>query len=236
MTDTSLSPRSAKNARKDRGDATRQKLLLASVEVFGRLGFDAATTRALADAAGVNLQAITYYFSDKEGLYVATADYIADLIGKHMSNIGERLRLRFREAEESGVPIKIDEARSLLVEVVQHLAALFVSRESDLWARFMVREMIEPTEAFKRIYGRTMGPGMRIAGRLIAIIMAEPPDSERIRLHTLSLVGTVLMFRMARATAMAHLGWKRIGQREAQAVHDMVPEFVAAICPQGPVE
>ena len=39
-----------------RGDLTREKLLTASIDVFGRYGFDGATTRMLTDAAGVNQQ------------------------------------------------------------------------------------------------------------------------------------------------------------------------------------
>lgn len=67
------SNRPAPSRRGNRGDVTREKLLSASVDVFGRYGFDGATTRMLADAAGVNLQAIPYYFGGKEGLYIATA-------------------------------------------------------------------------------------------------------------------------------------------------------------------
>lgn len=49
---------------------------------------------------------------------------------------------------------------------------------------------------------------------MLAIILNEPVDSEHVRLRTLSVVGSVLMFRMAHATAMAHLGWEVIGERE----------------------
>ena len=64
-------------ARLDRGDETRQRLIAAATEVFGRLGFEAASTRAIADAAGANLAAIPYHFGGKEGLYLAVADAIA---------------------------------------------------------------------------------------------------------------------------------------------------------------
>jgi hypothetical protein len=44
-----------------------------------------------------------------------------------------------------------------------------------LWARFMMREQVMPSEAFNRIYRGLMKPGMETAGRLIAIILDEPP-------------------------------------------------------------
>ena len=43
-----------------RGEDVRLKLLQAAIEVFGRHGFDGASTRMLSGAAGVNLQAIPY--------------------------------------------------------------------------------------------------------------------------------------------------------------------------------
>ena len=96
----------AADPRADRGDATRQKLLAASIDVFGRLGFDGATTRAVADAAGVNLQAIPYYFGSKDGLYIATAEHIAAQIRSHVAELYARVQARLAEAEAQGIAIE----------------------------------------------------------------------------------------------------------------------------------
>ncbi len=56
--------------RRDR-EATKQALLAAAVEVFAEHGYDAATTRAVAQAAGVNEQLIQRYFGGKAGLLLA---------------------------------------------------------------------------------------------------------------------------------------------------------------------
>ncbi len=62
-----------------RGEQARQQLLQAAIELFGELGLKGATTRDIAQRAGQNIAAITYYFNSKEGLYLAVAQYIADL-------------------------------------------------------------------------------------------------------------------------------------------------------------
>ena len=221
--------RSAKQGRPDRGGAARRKLLAAAIDVFGRLGFDGACTRALADAAGVNLQAIPYYFGGKEGLYLAAAEHIAALIGTHTFDLRERVRSRLDEAVKHATPLKVYEARSLLTEIVQTLATLFVSRESEAWARFIIREQMEPTAAFSRLYEGAMKPGMEVTRRLLAEILGERADSELVRLRTLSLIGSILVFRMAHATAMAELGWKSVGRRELDVVRNHCAELVAAI-------
>ena len=58
----------------NRAEITREKLLSAALDVFGRYGFDGTSTRQLSEAAGVNLQAIPYYFGSKEGLYLAVLE------------------------------------------------------------------------------------------------------------------------------------------------------------------
>lgn len=60
----------ARAARKD-GEDSRQRLLLAALRLFAEQGYAKTSTRELAEAAGVNIAAISYYFGDKAGLYRA---------------------------------------------------------------------------------------------------------------------------------------------------------------------
>ncbi|MEJ2642743.1 MAG: TetR family transcriptional regulator, partial [Desulfosarcinaceae bacterium] len=62
------------------GSGARERLLEAAMDIFGRHGYDAATTRMIAAKAGTNIAAIPYYFNAKEGLYKAVVRHIVDLI------------------------------------------------------------------------------------------------------------------------------------------------------------
>jgi TetR/AcrR family transcriptional regulator, regulator of cefoperazone and chloramphenicol sensitivity len=53
------------------GEESRQRLLLAALYSFAQNGYNNASTRDIAEAAGVNIAAISYYFGDKAGLYRA---------------------------------------------------------------------------------------------------------------------------------------------------------------------
>jgi AcrR family transcriptional regulator len=46
------------------------------VELCGRLEFEAASTRGLAMATGVNLAALNYHFGSSGGRYVAVAEHL----------------------------------------------------------------------------------------------------------------------------------------------------------------
>jgi AcrR family transcriptional regulator len=217
----------------DRGDITRHKLLLAAIDVFGRHGFDGTSTRHLANAAGVNLQAIPYYFGGKEGLYIAAAEHIANVIAAHVSDLRESIRDRLTCVEHHTAPVTTAEAQKLLGDIIEIMAMLFVSRESETWARFLIREQMEPTDAFQRVYGGVMQPTLEVTSRLVGIILRKDPNSEHVRLRTLALLGGVMVFRIAHAATLAQLGWRELGAREAAIIRGHARELATSLVPSG---
>ena len=55
------------------GEQSRERLLHAALALFAEHGFAKTSTREIAEAAGTNLAAISYYFGDKAGLLTAVA-------------------------------------------------------------------------------------------------------------------------------------------------------------------
>lgn len=214
-----------------RRDLAREKLLAAALDIFGRYGFDGATTRKLADAAGVNLQAIPYYFGGKEGLYIATAEYLAEMIGQHVAGLRQRIGSRLMELDRNGEALTAVEARLFLTDIVQTMVVLFVSKESESWARFLIREQMEPTEAFTRVYQGIMRPMIEMGRRLMGAILGEDPASENMRLRTLSFIGSILVFRMAHAAVLAQMHWHSIGEEQIATVRAHAARLVAALSP-----
>ncbi len=213
----------------DRGDATKEKLLSTSIDVFGRYGFDGASTRKLADAAGVNLQAIPYYFGGKEGLYIAAAEHLAAIIGGHVADLRALIQERLARLDGEGAALSRVEARALLTQMVQRMVGLFVSRQSESWARFIIREQMEPTEAFARVYDNIMGPMIGMAARLVGTILGDDPASERVRLKTLSFVGSILVFRMAHAALLRQMHWDAVGPAELEMLQRHAASLVETL-------
>jgi len=52
----------------------RDRILMAADDLFGRVGFDAATTREIAEMSGVNKALIHYHFKNKEALFETLLD------------------------------------------------------------------------------------------------------------------------------------------------------------------
>jgi len=64
----------ADRAAAEAGSETRDRILQAALQAFAAQGFDGATTRQIADAAGVNLGLLQYHFGGKEKLWRAAVE------------------------------------------------------------------------------------------------------------------------------------------------------------------
>ena len=69
----------------------RERLLSVAIERFGESGFEGASTRDIAQAADTAMSSITYHFGGKEGLYLACADFIAEMAdGRYPIYLGSK--------------------------------------------------------------------------------------------------------------------------------------------------
>src|SRR5258708_910049 len=138
------------------------RLLDTAIDQFGRNGLQGASTRAIATAAGTTMSSITYHYGGKQGLYLAAARHIADRIGERMAPALAAPITRSRKGEGP------EAAMTELLSIVDRFVEMMVHPESAAWARFIVREQMEPTEAFDILYGGVMG---RLVDRLSALIV-----------------------------------------------------------------
>jgi TetR/AcrR family transcriptional regulator len=62
----------------DRSDQTRTRILEAAIHAFSENGLAGARTEQIADAAGVNKALLYYYFRNKDALYAAALEAVAE--------------------------------------------------------------------------------------------------------------------------------------------------------------
>jgi TetR/AcrR family transcriptional regulator, regulator of cefoperazone and chloramphenicol sensitivity len=208
-------------ARQDRGAETRAQLIEAALDVFGLLGFQGATTREIAKAAGANLAAIAYHFGSKEALHIAVAEHVA----KRMRAALEPALADIAAPTAAASPAAARESFGRLIGAYVDL--LVGSAEAERWARFIVREQMQPSAAFDTIYGFMRAP-VSLAMRLVAVATGRPEDEET-RLRVFAMFGQVLVFRVSQALVTRHMGWTAIGERERAEIKRIVAGHVAAI-------
>jgi AcrR family transcriptional regulator len=75
-----------------RGLETRERLVEAALEVFARHGFDGATTREIAAAAGVPQGLVTYHYASKQALWEAAVDWLFGEVAVELASTEDALR------------------------------------------------------------------------------------------------------------------------------------------------
>lgn len=73
--------------------ATRQRITEAAQKLFGEVGYQRTTVRAVADRAAINPALVIRYFGSKEGLFAATARF--DLKLPDLTQVSKRKRGSF---------------------------------------------------------------------------------------------------------------------------------------------
>jgi TetR/AcrR family transcriptional regulator, regulator of cefoperazone and chloramphenicol sensitivity len=218
-----------------RGDQTREALIDAAVEVFGRDGFRAASTRSIADTARVNQALIGYHFGGKPGLYVAVFDRIVRRVALYLDPIAEAVEQHLAALDEAPAAAKRQRAASLdlVHRLIDALVATFTMPESAAWARLILREQQNPSEAFDRLYGGAIGRILTLLSRLIGQIRDLDPDGVEARLLSQTIIGQALVFRSARATVQRHLGWQEVGADQIDLIRAMIRRNVTAMLSGG---
>lgn len=109
--------------RKLKGQATREKLVIEAIRLFGQFGYKATNTRALADAAQCNLGLITFHFGGKQGLYEAAIERVKRRLIEMLGPTIDKLTT----LEQSDLQAK--ELFKALTEEINTLAVKFIGME-----------------------------------------------------------------------------------------------------------
>jgi len=85
------SPATARATRPS-ADATRERIVIAALDLFSELSFDGATTREIAARAGVTQPLLNYHFSSKDDLWSAAVDRIFAELNEALTARAQGLR------------------------------------------------------------------------------------------------------------------------------------------------
>ena len=196
----------------------RRRLIEAGIAQFGRRGLEGATIRDIARTASVNIAGIAYHFGGKDQLYLACAEHIAKTV---LAGVGARLA---HSGEKLTTPA--DELKEVLASAAEFMLA---TPEIADFARFVLREQMEPSPAFDILYATFMEPMHKRLCRLWAQATGNEPESERTKLKVFALIAQIFLFRMARAGALRRLNWQEIGASEINAIIALAGESVDAL-------
>lgn len=202
--------------------SARERLLESGLDEFGRFGFEAATTRRIAQRAAVNIALIPYYFEGKQGLYQAVVEHAISHIESH---VAETLKEIDQRPDHD---LSSDEALQLLLKLLAGIVDFMVgSEEAPRFARITLREQLYPSSAYDTIFSRMMAPVIRAIARMVAIAVGRPV-TETTKLRALSMIGQIMAFRVARETLVRMLDMQGYSPAETEQIRAVVLEQTRA--------
>src|SRR5260221_4531119 len=126
----------------------KQRLIKAGLEIFGTFNLEGATTRQLADRAGVNQAAIPYCFGGKEGPYLAVIEHVVNHKASRVRPV--LLRITVALHKERLTPKEaVDQIKTLFSVYLQ---ILLEDNAATPWARIIIGEQMHPPKAFHLLY------------------------------------------------------------------------------------
>jgi AcrR family transcriptional regulator len=202
-----------------RGDETRRRIIEAAVELFGEHGFEGASTRDIAALAGVNAPALQYYFENKEGVYRACVEALADdawkTFGPAIADAQEALR------ENAGTAALIDAYIRIQGAVADGVFAKGENRGRRL---FFAREQAgqEPESATRILASRIRQPLTNATAALVARISGRAADDPVTLIRNFSLHGQLVIFHVAQRSTLSMLGWKSMDAENMEQIKSTI--------------
>ncbi|MDR3518189.1 MAG: CerR family C-terminal domain-containing protein [Azospirillaceae bacterium] len=201
-----------------RGTEARHRLIEVALDVFGTHGYDGATTRMIAERAGVSLPTLPYHFGSKEGLYHAVAAHVAECLTALMAPAIQRA-----EAVLGRDDATTDDVIAVLQDVcVTYAGGLLGGDSLKARMRFVTRELTDPTTAFEILYQSFTRNVASVCCRLIGRATGHSSDDAETRLRTLTILGQLTVFRKSGEAACRFMGWSAFGHDELAAILALV--------------
>jgi AcrR family transcriptional regulator len=208
-----------------RGVETRQRIVLAAMELFGRDGYERTSTRDIAARAEVNAPVLQYYFDGKEGLYSACAEYmssrISDMLLPVLDTVRERLSKKISRAG-------LIDCVCLIYERTAEF--MLLNPELECWTRFITwndRDQVPPRA--RKLIDRGVGNEMRTVLReAVGRIIGKDPDDAETRIRVLTLGGQLSVFNVARRQSLEFIGWEAVDEKALRQLNAIVREQTSA--------
>lgn len=209
-----------------RGEETRARIVLTALKLFGEQGFDGASTRDIATAAGVNAPALQYYFDSKEGLYLACVEHIGERLWEHLGDVVGQAE---KVLESNGDDDALIEAFCTIQARMADF--MFTSQDASEWRLFMARQQSGggPAGGFQ-LFSQRVNKRMRaVTAGIVGRLLGLPPTADETLIRTMALHGQLTVFQVIRRSALAALNWESVDGPRLELLKRIIREHTTTL-------
>src|ERR1051326_1864124 len=195
-------------------ERTRERLIEAAGGMFAELGFHDTTVREICTLAGANIAAANSPFRDKTGLYPEV--------------VRQSMRAAKLEAVRAAFDQNAPPAEILRAVIKTRLESLRGLDLGDWHFRIFAHELAKPPPAMNVVVNEAIRPLYLRMCKLIAVIVALPPDHQKTRLCAQSIIGQILFYAFA-APVISRLGPEvKMTRSQVDLIANHITEFSLA--------
>ncbi|MCP4667486.1 MAG: CerR family C-terminal domain-containing protein [Deltaproteobacteria bacterium] len=182
---------------KNQDGQPKERILDQAEALFAKKGYHAVSVREITRAAGCNLAAVNYHFGTKENLYLEV----------FRSRFAARA-LRLREHFDTSLAAQGSNSATAVVKALAEafLEGPLTDEERLRHHQLIVRELAQPTGAFKLLAGQVMRPFFKRLADRLRPFLSEDMEDERLMLKIISIFHMVVFFNFARVMVTAATG------------------------------
>lgn len=165
------------------GAQSRERLLNAAMRLFAAQGFATTSTREIAQAAGTNIAAISYYFGDKAGLYRATFREMSPCTPDAVASFNN-----------PALPLR---------DMLRHFYAMLLGQlkqgeQARVSMRLWFREMLEPTGLWRQEIDSGIRPAHHALRLALGRHLQRDPSCDNVARLAFSLAGLAMHMMVSR--------------------------------------
>jgi len=210
-----------------RGEETRARIVIAALKLFGERGFEGASTRDIATAAGVNAPALQYYFDNKEGVYLACVEHIVARLSEYLLAVTEQGEQALaRDADD-------EELIEVFCAIQGRLAEfMFTAKDTADWRLFIARLQSGegPPASFEVFHqGHLKKRLSAVTSTIVGRLRGCPADEEETLIRTMTLTGQLTVFQCAPRSFLARLNWDAVDARRLALLKRVIREQTEAL-------
>jgi len=197
--------------RKD-GQKTRARLLQAACKVFACKGFHQATVADICRQAGANVAAVSYYFGDKAGLYVAAWQ-------RAFQTFSDQFPLTPPEGAATS-------AEAALRGQVRRLVLEFSRQDSNAeFARLYMLELARPSGLVDRTWHEMVNTHRQRLQELIRAVLGPQAPEEDVLFCEMSIINQCRAFVTTRRSDLEFMMGQRLTPEVVEKMADHITRF-----------
>jgi len=166
-----------------------RKIINAAIVLFANKGYESTTTREICKHAGVNLSLISYYFKNKEGLYLSIIESIVNYGLTFLKDDIEKAN----EVESLSYQEKVKLFFSLLGK---YITFLYSESVPNNFVILMLKEQTLSKSQFGELYSKKIQVFYQALRKILASILEKKDNDKMIIFEISAIIGEILSFKL----------------------------------------